>query len=120
MINHLFVAPDALCIQQNFSFLITELPDITLDLMDNVLTPTNLTDIRKFESIFRKKAKLLKIILAHRGYACEELFKIISICFKGDFMIKAMKKKSADMAERGNVLFKIPITLFKTFNYGCI
>lgn len=98
---YLFVDNIALCIQQNFTSLLKELPDQIIYIMGHVLTHSDLSDITKLKSVFRQKAKLLKTILRNRDYACKELLKTISIYFKRDDLIQTMEKKSAYMLERG-------------------
>lgn len=101
MLYLLFVAIDALCIQHSFSSLLKELPDQATHMMEHVLTPSDISDMEQFKSVFRQKAKLLKIILRNRNNACNEFFKTISLCFKMDDLIESMKMKSAHMLKRG-------------------
>lgn len=111
---HLFAATrTALSIQHNFTVLLEELPDQAIHIMKHVLTHSERSDIKQFKSVFHRKAKLLKIILRNRDYACKELFKTISLYFRRDDLIQAMKTKSARMIRRGMVLlFKIHLLLF--------
>lgn len=111
---HLFVAAGtALCIQHNFTVLLEELPDQAIHIMKHVLTHSDRSDIKQFKSVFRQKAKLLKIILMRSDYACKELFKTISFYFRRDDLIHTMETKSAKMLRGGIfLLFKIHLLLF--------
>lgn len=114
---YLFVATGtALSIQHNFTVLLEELPDQAIHIMKHVLTHSDRSDIKQVKSVFRKKAKLLKIVLRNRDYACKELFNTISLYFRRDDLIQAMETKSARMLGRGMViLFKIHLLLFFSF-----
>lgn len=100
-----FVAYQAICIQCSFTILIKELPDRTLQMMEHVLNQSNLSDIEQFTSADRQNAKLLKILLLKREYACNELFETLSSSWKGSDLIKNIKKTGDDMATKGSFLF---------------
>lgn len=114
---YLFVATGtALSIQHNFTVLLEELPDQAIHIMKHVLTHSDRSDIKQFKSVFRQKAKLLKIVLRNRDYACKELFHTISLYFRRDDLIQAMETKSARILGRGMVLlFKIHLLIFFSF-----
>lgn len=114
---YLFVATGtALSIQHNFTVLLEELPDQAIHIMKHVLTHSDRSDIKQFKSVFRQKAKLLKIVLRNRDYACKELFNTISLYFRRDDLIQAMETKSARILGRGMVLlFKIHLLIFFSF-----
>lgn len=109
---HLFVDNAAICIQQNLSFLLKELPDQIIYIIEHVLTQSDLSDITKLKSVFRQKTKLLKTILRNGDYSCKELLKTISFYFKRADLIQTMEKKSASMLERGILKFEIHIPSF--------
>ncbi|XP_065942164.1 uncharacterized protein [Magallana gigas] len=108
----------ALSIQHNFTVLLEELPDQAIHIMKHVLTHSDRSDIKQVKSVFRKKAKLLKIVLRNRDYACKELFNTISLYFRRDDLIQAMETKSARMLGRGRPVLNPSLSLLSTSCLG--
>lgn len=108
-IHRLFVAEDAVCIQHNFTTLQDELPgsDHATNMMENVLSESNLLDIESCRGAYRKKSKMLKILILNGQYACQQLFEAIRSNLKREDLIPMMINHSKDISGRGNVLLLI-------------
>lgn len=108
-IHRLFVAEDAVCIQHNFTTLQDELPgsDHATKLMENVLSESNVLDIESCNGAYRKKAKLLKILILNGQVACQQLFESIRSNLKREDLIQKMINHVEDISRRGNILLFI-------------
>lgn len=108
-IHPLFVAEDTLCIQHNFTTLQDELPDAdaATDMMENVLSEVNVTDIKSCNGSYRQKSKLLKILILNGQFACQELFKAINTSLEREDLTEKMKSHSEGISRRGNKMILI-------------
>lgn len=102
--HRLFVAEYALCIQHNFTTLQIELPeaDHATTMMEHVLSKSEISDIEHCSNTFRKKSKLLKILILNGQHGCEQLFEAIESNLRRNSLIQKMINKSEDIIRRGN------------------
>ena len=108
MISSYHVAEDAVCIQQNLTRLLDELPDNgtakpMIDHMYGFLDDTNICDIESCEGARRQKAKLLKILMLKGMRSCNELFRVIEEELRRGDLIRTIRQKSSYLMERGNL-----------------
>lgn len=103
-IHKLFAAENALCIQHNFTTLQDELPgaDAATNMMENVLSESNVSDIESCNGTYRQKSKLLKILILNGQYACQQLFEAIHTSLRREDLIQKMINHSASIIRRGN------------------
>lgn len=103
-IQLLFVAKDALCIQHNFTTLQDELPgaDAATNMMKNVLSESNVSDIKSCIGTYSQTSKLLKILILNGQYACQQLFEAIHTSLKREDLIQKMRNHSEGIIRRGN------------------
>lgn len=94
-------------IQHNFTLLQEELPEYATscvydtDIMKHVFDYSNISDIESCNGTYRRKSKLLKILLMKGEDACERLISTIKENLKRQDLIHKMKRKSNDVIARG-------------------
>lgn len=97
------LSEEAVCIQQNFTTLQNELPgsDHATEMMEHVLSKSNVLDIKSCSGAYREKAKLLKTLILNGQFACQQLFEAIKSNLKREDLIQKMKNHIEDISNRG-------------------
>lgn len=75
--------------------------------MENVLSESNVLDIKSCSGAYREKAKLLKTLILNGQFACQQLFEAIKSNLKREDLILKMINHIEDISKRGNVLLLI-------------
>lgn len=110
------LSEDALCIQHNFTTLQDELPgaDAATNMMENVLSKSNVSDIERCNGTYRQKSKLLKILILNGQYACQQLFEAIHTSLRREDLVQKMINHSEGIIRRGKPVLESSLRCLTT------
>lgn len=101
----LLLADHAQCIQHNFTLLQEELPGTDIATVTMERYSINRISVECCSGAIRQKSKLLKILLMKGNSACMNLLRVVEVDLKREDLLQTMKKRSANIKERGDLCF---------------